>query len=171
MKKSVLTTVGSRLLIVVLVYGIIFAANSYHNNRVVLDGPSMEPTIHSGQTLKLKKYIGQDTPKRGDIVEYRSTNKLVQEHVSTGKLVHRVIALPGERISISNSKVMVFNTLKPDGFNPDANLAQSGVTSGNTDLTLAPGTYFVMGDNRTHALDSRTTGPVPFDNIIGKVTY
>ena len=36
-------------------------------------------------------------------------------------------------------------------------------------ITLAPGYYFVMGDNRPNSLDSRDVGPIERNDIIGRV--
>ena len=35
-------------------------------------------------------------------------------------------------------------------------------------LTVPPGHFFVPGDNRHHARDSRHFGPIPFESIIAK---
>jgi signal peptidase I len=168
MKKtfSILVVV---LLIIAAAIGVNLFTN-YHRTFVVLDGPSMEPTIHAGQEVRVHKYAANQTPQRGDIVEYSSSKAIVKQYDKSGKLVHRVIALPGERITISSNKVLVFNTQHTNGFNPDTYLAPNVVTSGTIDLILGPATYFVMGDNRPNALDSRTIGPIPLSDIIGKVT-
>jgi signal peptidase I len=36
-------------------------------------------------------------------------------------------------------------------------------------VTLGPNEYFVMGDNRGNSLDSRSFGPIPADQIVGRV--
>ncbi|MHB8506379.1 MAG: S26 family signal peptidase [Acidimicrobiales bacterium] len=36
-------------------------------------------------------------------------------------------------------------------------------------MTVPPNEYFVMGDNRSDAVDSRLIGPVPISSVVGKV--
>lgn len=170
MKKFLLILAGLFLLLAGIIIGFIIVFNVYHNSHIVLDGPSMEPTIHNGQSLTVANYENANLVKRGDIIEYHSSHDLVKKYSKTGKLIHRVIALPGERITVNNGKVLVYNAEHPEGFNPDTYLIPTVTTAGAVDTTLPAGKYFVMGDNRPNALDSRSTGLISFPDIIGKVS-
>lgn len=168
--KKLIKIIGIILAAFMLLFIIGLVRLHFATQHVVLDGPSMEPTIHNGQSVLLKPYKANELPRRGDIVEYSSSNKLVKQYSKSGTLLHRIIALPGERITINNNNVLVYNSLHPNGFNPDATYLPSNVvTSGSIDLTLNQNTYFIMGDNRPNALDSRAIGPVALNDIIGKV--
>jgi len=172
---DVMKKVASVVAIVVLIAAAVLGGMYLYNNKhsfVTLDSVSMEPTIKNGQKVRVHKYKAAQTPQRGDVVEYASgTDPLVQKYSKSGKLIHRVIALPGERITIKNGAVQVYNNQHPNGFNPDTYLASNVVTEGDIDDTLAAGMYFLMGDNRHYALDSRAIGPIPLSEIIGQVTY
>lgn len=171
MKKlfKIIAILVATLVLLVIVGLIRLNSDAQH---VIIDGPAMEPTIHSNQRLTLTQYKVGELPKRGDIVEYTSSNMLVRKYSKSGKLLHRIIALPGERVTIDNNKVLVYNTQNPDGFNPDAAyLSGDVVTAGAIDLKLGQNRYFVMGDNRPNALDSRAFGPIAADDIIGKISF
>lgn len=167
--KKVVSAIAVLLVAAVTTFGIIAFIN-YHQTFVKMDGTSMEPTIQPGQVVRVHPYTKDQLPQRGDIVEYSSSEKIVLQYAKSGKLIHRIIALPGERITISNNKVLVYNTQYPNGFNPDTFLSPNAVTAGNIDVTLSPNMYYVLGDNRPDSLDSRYTGPIPLKDIIGKVT-
>lgn len=167
--KKILPIVAIVVVVALAIVGAQIFIN-YHRTFVYLNGPAMEPTIHSGHEVRVHPYPKNQTPQRGDIVEYTSSNRLVKRYATSEKLIQRVVALPGEHITISYGKVVVYNDQHPEGFNPDTYLAPSVVTSGNVDITLGPNMYFVMGDNRPNSLDSRTIGPIPAHDIIGKIT-
>ena len=80
-------------------------------------------------------------------------------------LIKRVIGLPGETITITNGQVQI-NGQPID--EPYLN-SLSTQCAQNCTVTLGPGQYFVLGDNRSNSLDSRSFGPVSADNIIGQV--
>lgn len=170
MKKSLLIITTLLLVLSSLIIGFIMVFNVYRSSHIVVDGMSMEPTIHNGQHLTIATYENVNQIKRGDIVEYHSAHPLVQKYSRIGKLVHRVIALPGDRITVSTGKVVVYSTEHPEGFNPDTYLSPTTITAGTVDTTVASGQYFVMGDNRSNALDSRAIGTISFSDIIGKVS-
>ena len=170
MKRILLIIALLLLVLSSLIIGFIKVAGDYRSSHVVSDGTSMEPTIHNGQQLSVAVYENANQIKRGDIVEYHSVHPLAQQYTSKGKLVHRVIALPGDRITVSKGKVVVYNTEHPEGFNPDTYLSPTIITNGTVDITMPSGQYFVMGDNRPNALDSRAIGTIAFSDIIGKVS-
>ena len=45
------------------------------------------------------------------------------------------------------------------------------VTVGDAKVTVEPGHYYVLGDNRMHSTDSRAYGTVGREQIIGKVIF
>jgi signal peptidase I len=106
------------------------------------------------------KYI----PARGQIIVFHYPRD------PTEVFVKRVIGLPGDHIVIKDGKVTVFTKDKPSGFNPDAKYEKADTqTLIDTDETVAAGSIFVMGDNRTPggSYDSREWGELESSYIIG----
>ena len=152
----------------IIALGILFM--HFAVQRVVMDGPSMEPTLHKKQVLTIKPYRSNKLPMPGEVIEFKSSNKLVKQYATSDKLIKRIIALPGERVVIVGGDVRVINPRHLEGLNPDAGYpAAKVITSGTVDITLGEDQYFVLGDNRPESLDSRAIGPVLLQDIIGKV--
>ncbi len=112
-------------------------------------------------------------PLRGDIVIFVKRGIAEGVGIRDKQLIKRVIARPGERVVVSNGAITVYNKEHPDGFNPDTSGTYKiqQTTMGDVDIVVPEGEVFVCGDNRGNSLDSRTFGPVPADDIVGKLTF
>lgn len=164
--------------LIVVVIGALFI-NTFLFRSFDVTGPSMQNTLHTNDRVIVnrlpyaksffnkKPYI----PERNQIIVFE--NPLFQEGQLDKFLVKRAIAFPGERVVVSDGKLIVFNEQNPDGFQPDKQTNEpKSYTSGNTSVVVPEGEIFVAGDNRigNFSLDSRNgLGTVPFDLIQGPV--
>jgi signal peptidase I len=85
--------------------------------------------------------------------------------------IKRVVALPGDRISIIDGHVIRNGRRSREPFAQPC--GGGSECTFPEEITIPPGHYFMMGDNRGASDDSRFWGPVPRDWIIGKafLTY
>ena len=121
--------------------------------------------------LKNQRY----QPKREEIIVFKNPNfdsVLGRDEY----VVKRVIAFEGERVTVKDGEVTVYNAAYPAGFNPDANIQNHGdpnlPTDGDVDVVVPDDHLFVMGDNRVgdYSCDSRDCmGPIPLYNVVGPV--
>src|SRR5689334_14017320 len=152
------------LKIVVIALAIIIPIRTFILQPFYVKGASMEPTFHDNEYLIIDELSYRlHAPQRGDVVVLR--NPALGEF-----LIKRIIALPQERIVINDGHIVIHNLTYPNGVTLDerAYLSSSVVTFGNLDVTLADDQYFVMGDNRPASLDSRSFGPIPRHDIVGR---
>jgi len=142
-----------------------------------VQGASMEPNFEDKQYLIVNE-LGYKTTEIGSVFTVKPFKELKRGDVVVFRYpknpsifyIKRIIGLPGEKIEIKNDKVKIFNSQNPDGFVLDEGkyLSASVMTSGETSITLGE-EYFVMGDNRQYSSDSRSWGPVPEVDVMGKV--
>ena len=198
---------------------IVFVGKGALAEQFYVPSGSMEPTLLIGDTLLASKfaygYSGASlpfqitppatgrlfgaTPKRGDIVVFRSPADRAQAWVK------RVIGLPGDRIQMRQGLLFINGTpatLMPDGIGIGAAEEEDGsgqparryietlpggvahtifktqdnARFDNTPEVRVPADrLFVMGDNRDHSADSRVpireggVGLLPMDNLVGRV--
>lgn len=153
--KEYIVLIGTSLLMVFLV-------RTFIAQPFVVNGSSMEPTFHSNEYLivdQLSYEIG--SPSRGDVVVFR------YPLIPSRFFIKRVIALPGETIKITGSKVEIKKINEEEFFVLDEPYIEFEKES-FVETTLADDEYFVMGDNRLASLDSRSWGPLKNSFIIGK---
>ncbi len=128
-------------------------------------GASMEPNFHDHEYLIIDElsYRIRD-PQRGEIVVFKYPLDTKQFFIK------RIIALPGERIKISDGIIKIYNQKYPQGkaIKESAYLDEKVKTSKQVDVTLGGDEFFVLGDNRNFSLDSTNFGSVKRKLIIGR---
>ncbi len=128
-------------------------------------GSSMEPTLReSGQRLLVSRvayWFGE--PQRGDIITFNPPEDWANP---TGRpFIKRVIGLPGETVEIKNGKVYINGEPLDE---PYLDSSQP-MTRTMPAMTVPPGYYFVLGDNRNVSEDSSYyREAIPRSSIIGK---
>lgn len=124
-----------------------------------IQGDSMWPTLETGQFVLVERVSYRfSEPRRGDIVVFEYPRAPQEDFVK------RIIGLPGETLEIQNGSVYINGNLLAEPYvRGQQTLAYRPIK-----VTLGPDEYFVMGDNRAASSDSRTWGPLPRRNIIGR---
>ena len=127
----------------------------------ILETPtnSMAPTIVIGDKIAFKPATGPLS--RGDIVAYRRPPFDPKESM----YIHRVIGLPGENVEARDAALWI----------NEQRLSEPYLAPGTTiypfpAMTVPADSYWLMGDNRDHAADSRISGPIPRQGIIAVAT-
>lgn len=127
-------------------------------------GQSMEPTFFEHDYLIIDEISYRfREPQRGEVIVFRSP-------LNTDHYLKRIIGLPGERVKVEGDKVVIYNDENPRGIVLDEIYLEES-TPGSITITLDPGQYFVLGDNRDESLDSRRFGPIDRAELVGRVWF
>ncbi|MCD8124834.1 MAG: signal peptidase I [Lachnospiraceae bacterium] len=122
-----------------------------------VSGTSMEPTLSDNDIIVLVKTGDFET---GDLVGFYYQNKL---------LLKRVIGGPGDVIDIDDDGVVSVNgEVLDEPYVTEQSLGETDITY---PYQVPENRYFVMGDNRSTSIDSRSSviGCIEKDQIVGKV--
>ena len=169
------------ILLAVLVFFVI--QTTVQNFKV--EGSSMQPTLEQDEYLLVNKliYLTINTerlsrvipfwnstqpskrfafhaPKRGEVIVFRFPRDPRRDFVK------RVIGRPGEKLEMRDGTVYINGRPLHEPYIKD-----TGDRSNVNETQLKRNEYFVIGDNRLRSNDSRSWGPVPEENIIGKVWF
>ncbi len=125
----------------------------------MVEGPSMRPTLVSGERLVVNKFLYRfKTPERGEVVVFRYPRDPSRDFIK------RVIGVPGDTIEIQDGQVFRNGELLDEPYILER-------TRGSYPAAKVPeGHIFAMGDNRNNSEDSRFKGVgfVPYELIKGK---
>lgn len=177
--------------IIFVILGTLFL-NTYVMRSYNVVGASMENTLHGQDRLivnraavSLSHFLGKPyVPKRGQVIVFLNGDASgpltcgLETSIRDQYIIKRVIAFPGERVTVKDGVLTVYNNEHPDGFYPDDETRKSdndgpkAQTSGEVDIIVPENEVFVAGDNRegTHSYDSRYgLGTIPYCRIVGPV--
>lgn len=130
---------------------------------VQVDGQSMVPTLKNSDFYWLNRFAYfKREPSRSDIVALKDPRDNVL-------VVKRIIALPGQSVYLNHGKVYVDSQPLAEPYLPDKTYTFACEKNESEFFVMGKDEYFVLGDNRGNSTDSRVFGPVPRQNILGKV--
>mgnify|MGYP002672358228 FL=1 len=122
-------------------------------------GISMYPTLVGGEGMFTEKLTYTvSAPQRDDII-------ICRYPYHTEKCVKRVIAVPGDRISISDGAIYLNGERLDESAYWDGYIEDSDMP----EVTVPDKCLFVVGDNRNYSGDSRHVGFIPYCQVKGKV--
>jgi signal peptidase I len=146
---------------------------------------SMEPGIRPGDTVTLdQSAYDHASPRLGDVVVVHPAKgidalRCASAGIDAGtpcaraipgsvpqEIVTRIVAGPGDRIAFRHGKVVRDGRAVRE---PYARACTQEVCELPRAIRVSRGHWFVAGDNRGAAADSRVWGPVPTDQIVGRV--
>lgn len=168
-KPSFLSIVGDIIETLVVAAAIFVIVYLFLLQPHQVKGASMQPNFHDGEYILTDKISYRfNKPQRGDVIIFKSPTDPDVDFIK------RIIGLPGEKVKISDGKVVVINDQNKEGLTLEEPYQINGPTSGgkeapqNTEVKIGSDQYFVLGDNRLESFDSRSWGLLPKKNIIGK---
>jgi signal peptidase I len=165
------------LVTIVGAIAIVLAIKAWVVNPYRIPSSSMEPTLHcakpgsecearfSDRVLACRFCYRLWSPKRGDIVVFKTPPLADARCGAGGTFVKRLIGLPGDVWEERAGYVYIDGKRLNEPYIKSSRRDSRTITP----ITIPKDHYFMMGDNRSSSCDSRAWGSVPHKNLIGKV--
>lgn len=165
-KKDMFLDIAPYLIIIFFIVVI----RTFIATPITVNGSSMDPTLKDGDYMLLYKLVKTTRGiKRDDIVVIDT---------ASGRLIKRVIGLPGDVITFKTETVEdeeVVSLYRNGKKVKEKYISQKAINDTckdgweicNSELKIPEDEYYVLGDNRGNSKDSRMIGTVSYDEIIG----
>lgn len=182
-----------REIIFTIIFAIVLsiAIKNYVIDSARVIGQSMEPSFLENDIVLLNKLNRTFNKgyKRGDVIVFqvyndeffipedlksfmseksKEKNKKDKKKMKNKKFyIKRIIALPGEELSIKDNGVYIDGNLLEESYIPNEykTLSYSVIER----FIVPENEYFVLGDNRENSSDSRMIGTIKEEDIQGKI--
>jgi signal peptidase I len=169
--RGCLIEVASTLILTLVVYFVVttFVAQPYEVQQ-----ESMRSTLEEGQYVLVDKMTPRfDSYSRGDIVVFNPVRRAESCSDPAVALpdptpyIKRVIGEPGDLVELRDGDVFVNGVLI---FEPYVRGVATGPLSTQDTWVVEQGRLFVMGDNRTDSVDSRSDriGEICINDVVGR---
>lgn len=160
-KKSEREEFLSWVLSLIIAVAIALALRFFVFDFVVVEGSSMEPTLHSGEVVFVEKlsYRFED-PKTGDIIisKYDKDKK---------NYVKRVLGKENDEVKIISGELFVNDRQIIEPYIKEEMIS-------DLNAVIVPNdTVFLMGDNRNNSYDSRipSVGAIDLEKVRGRALF
>lgn len=146
------------VVVLTLVIGVVVVRSTFTGLK--MSGASMEPTLYKGDVMLFRPAA---QIRRGDLIAFLPMGK-------PAPFLMRVIALPGEQVELRGGYAVVNGTPLNEPYvwlseGPGSTLP---VVRDMQPMTVPPDSFYVLGDNRDNANDSRFIGFVERKHIRGR---
>lgn len=146
------------LISLVFVFGVVrpFVVEAFF-----IPSESMAPTLQEGDRVLAAKFAYRFAdPERGELVAFKDPENGDQVDIK------RVVGLPKDTVAIRDGVLFVNGEPRREPY------VNHRLTDANFfgPKTVPKGHVFVMGDNRSNSRDSRFFGPVPEEDLLGRVS-
>jgi signal peptidase I len=138
------------------------------NQRVLVDRVTFRfSDPHRGDVVVFKAPKGADENRCGVRHSERSACPEPTPDQSDENFIKRVVAVPGDKLKVIEGRVYINDKRQDEPFLNENTNFNCEICDLPEEITIPPGHFFMMGDNRGESADSREWGPVPESWIVG----
>jgi len=150
--------------VVVVALAIIIPVRVFLMQPFQVNGQSMEPSFADRDYLVIDEITYRFRgPERGEVVVFRYPKDRTQFFIK------RIIGLPGETVRVKDGSIFLEIDDKEAKLDEGDYLpGKIGTTGTDQEVILGADEYYVLGDNRSASSDSRSWGPLPRSDIVGR---